>query len=107
MANGTKTDDIQKDFEDQIAELRAQIADLAKAASTKTRKVADDANEKLEDVQGNVRRAASTVRHQGQAVAEAVRQNPGTATTVLSTAGLIGFIVGFAVGSCRDSSWRW
>lgn len=41
---------------------------------------------------------AQTVRERGQVVAEAVRENPGTATTLFGTAGIIGILIGVAIG---------
>ncbi|MNF05221.1 hypothetical protein D3C80_2049010 [compost metagenome] len=54
-----------------------------------------------------MRSAARVVRAQGQSVVEAAKDNPGTATTVISTAGLIGFAIGVLVGVSCQSNARW
>jgi len=93
------TDDARKAMEQQIAELRGQIDDLSKSLKQRSEEAAEEARTRLT-------RAASTIREQGQATVSAIRENPGTATTILSTAGIAGFLLGFLVASCRNDS-RW
>lgn len=50
--------------------------------------------------------AAQTVRQQGQGAIEAARENPGTATTIVSTAALIGFCIGLYLGLSSTSGVR-
>ena len=60
-----------------------------------------------------MRRAAHNVRAQGQHVVEAVKENPGTATSLLTIVGALGFAIGYAVGtstqqnSSNGSLYRW
>lgn len=99
--------DIQRSVEDQISELRAQVAELTKSISARAGEAADSAAEMADDARGRVRSAARVVRTQGQSVVEAARENPGTATTVVSTAGLIGFAIGLLIGVSCQSNTRW
>ncbi|WP_312367489.1 hypothetical protein [Ensifer sp.] len=99
--------DIQRSVEDQISELRAQVAELTKSLSARAGEAADSAAEFADDARGRMRSAARVVRAQGQSVVDAAKDNPGTATTVVSTAGLIGFALGVLVGVSCQSGTRW
>ncbi|CAN7569550.1 hypothetical protein GFB56_25420 [Ensifer sp. T173] len=99
--------DIQRSVEDQISELRAQVADLTRSISARAGEAAGSAADLAEDARGRVSSAARVVRTQGQSVVEAAKDNPGTATTVVSTAGLIGFAIGVLVGVSFQSNARW
>ncbi|MDP9633284.1 UNVERIFIED_ORG: ElaB/YqjD/DUF883 family membrane-anchored ribosome-binding protein [Ensifer adhaerens] len=99
--------DIQRSVEDQISELRAQVADLTRSISARAGEAAGSAADLAEDARGRVSSAARVVRAQGQSVVEAAKDNPGTATTVVSTAGLIGFAIGVLVGVSLQSNARW
>ncbi|RDL50385.1 hypothetical protein BLJAPNOD_01506 [Ensifer sp. M14] len=98
---------IQRSVEDQISELRAQVAELTKSISARAGEAAESAADLAEDARGRVRSAARVVRAQGQSVVDAAKDNPGTATTVVSTAGLIGFAIGVLVGVSCQSNARW
>ncbi|WP_077966071.1 hypothetical protein [Ensifer adhaerens] len=81
----------QQSIEDQIAELRSQIAEVKQAVGAQVNSAAEDASQ-------FARSAVQTVRQQGQGAIVAARENPGTATTIVSTAGLIGFCIGLYLG---------
>jgi len=89
----------QQSIEDQIAELRSQIAEVKQAVS-------EGINSAAEGASGIARNAAQTVRQQGQGAIEAARENPGTATTIVSTAALIGFCIGLYLGLSSTSGVR-
>ena len=65
------------------------------------------------EARGRVRKAAHNVRAQGQHVVEAAKENPGTATSLLTIVGALGFAIGYAVGtstqqnSSNGSPYRW
>lgn len=92
-------DNARQAMEEQIAELRQQIDTMSKSLKQRSEEAAEEARSHLS-------RAASTIKEQGQATVSAIRENPGTATTILSTAGIVGFVLGFLVASCRNDS-RW
>ncbi|MEK1947523.1 MAG: hypothetical protein AAAB36_18445, partial [Ensifer adhaerens] len=85
----------------------AQVADLTRSISARAGEAAGSAADLAEDARGRVSSAARVVRAQGQSVVEAAKDNPGTATTVVSTAGLIGFAIGVLVGVSFQSNARW
>ncbi|CAN7320698.1 hypothetical protein HW571_12800 [Agrobacterium genomosp. 3] len=109
----TKLNVVEDTIENQIAELRSQIASLSKSVSARAEGVSEDASEFLDEARGRVRKAASNVRAQGQNVVEAVKENPGTATSLLTIVGALGFAIGYAVGagtqqnSSNSSLYRW
>lgn len=92
-------DNARQAMEEQIAELRQQIDMMSQSLKRRSEETAEEARTRLSS-------AASTIREQGQATVSAIRENPGTATTILSTAGILGFVLGFLVASCRnDTCW--
>lgn len=102
MADASSADDLRKEMEKQIAELKKEVTKLGKSLSSRTSEMyedlRDDAGEAYDAASRRASGAARQMRHQAQAVSEAIRENPGTAATVLSSAGLVGFLIGVAVG---------
>lgn len=92
-------DNARQAMETQIAELREQIDMISKSLKQHSEEAAAEARTRLT-------RAASTLKEQGHATATVIREHPGTATTLLSTAGIVGFALGFLVASCRNDT-RW
>ncbi len=109
----TKLNVVEDTIENQIAELRTQIASLSKSFSARAEGVGEDASEFLDEARGRVRKVAHDVRAQGQNVVEAVKENPGTATSLLTVVAALGFAIGYAVGtgsqhgSSKNSLYRW
>lgn len=92
------TDDLRAEMETQIADLKKEIAKLSKSLSAKASDLMDDAEDTVEDWKGRANGAVRQMRKQAHVVTEAARENPGTAATLLSSAGLIGFVAGLVVG---------
>lgn len=108
-------DDVRKEMEKQLADLKKEVGRLTKSLSERGEAAyedfRDDAEDAYEQASRGARKAARQVRRQAYAVSEAIKDNPGTAATVLSSAGLLGFLVGLVVGqaicSSSDRSRRW
>lgn len=97
MAEQT-TDDVRTELEAQIKELKSELRSMRE----KIRATTEDAFEGAEDLyygaQQRARRTAQQVRAQAHDVSDVIRENPGTAATVLSSVGLVGFLIGLVVG---------
>ncbi|MBR0667198.1 hypothetical protein GXW71_22760 [Roseomonas hellenica] len=110
MADTPSADDARKDLEKQIADLKKEVAALSKQFSARGERLYDDLRDSTEDgyeaVAGRARSAAKHIREQAQAVSGAMRENPGTTATVLSSAGLVGFLVGLFVGQLLSDNHR-
>lgn len=106
MAEDKNAEEIQQAVEKQIAELRNELKRISKTVADRSSEWKDRAEDAVDDASGRFRQAAQTVRERGQVVAEAVRENPGTATTLFGTAGVIGFLIGLAVGCAASSNRR-
>lgn len=91
MATIAKPEDMQKAFEDQIGQLRSELTTLRKS-------LGESGGELLDEASGQARKAVEHVRQQAQAVGEAVKENPGTAATVLTSVGLLGLGLGLVIG---------
>ncbi|MDI6027532.1 hypothetical protein QBK99_15175 [Corticibacterium sp. UT-5YL-CI-8] len=87
----------RKDFEKQIADLKNDIAKITKTLSERS-------GEAYNRAADTARSATQQVRTQAHAVSDAIKDNPGTAATVLSSAGLIGFLIGITVGQAIANS---
>lgn len=114
MADTPSADDIRKEMEKQISELKKEVAQLTKSLSARGEGLYDDLRESAQgyygEASGRAKSAAKQVRQQAHMVSEAVRENPGTAATVLSSAGLFGFLIGLVVGQALtggNHSRRW
>ena len=105
MADEKITNDIQQALEKQIADMRSELKRLSKSLASQSGDLRERAEDALDDASGRFRNAAQAVRERGQVVAETVRENPGTATTIYGTAGIIGILVGIAIG-CAISDRR-
>jgi|ThiBio_1000_plan_1041568.scaffolds.fasta_scaffold36318_2 ElaB/YqjD/DUF883 family membrane-anchored ribosome-binding protein len=112
MAETPSVDEVRGALEKQISDLKKEVSALSKSFASRAsdklssaRDYAEDAYDEANDrAEGTVRQ----VRHQAQAVAGAIRDNPGTAATVLSSAGIAGFLLGMVVGNLMASnSRRW
>lgn len=97
MADTPNLNEPRKDLEKQISELREEMESLKES-------IAERAQGLYSEASRQARGAAKQVRDQAQLVSEAARENPGTAATVLSSAGIIGFLIGLAVGQAMSSS---
>lgn len=102
MAQNETTETIRADLEKQIEALKSEISDMRRTLKARGEELYSDLRDEAEDVyEGASRRArgaARVVSRQTHAVTDAIRENPGTAATVLSSAGLVGFVIGLAVG---------
>ncbi|EEY26351.1 MULTISPECIES: DUF883 family protein [Brucella] len=90
--------DIQQALEKQIAEMRTELKCMSRSLASHSDDLKARAEDAMDEASGRLRHAAQTVRERGQVVAEAVRENPGTATTLFGTAGIIGILIGVAIG---------
>jgi ElaB/YqjD/DUF883 family membrane-anchored ribosome-binding protein len=112
MADTPSADEIRGALEKQISELRTEMTTLSKSlaarGSEKLSSARDYAEDLYDEAGGQADSAVRQVRHQAHAVAGAIRDNPGTAATVLSSAGFAGFLLGVVVGNLMSSnSRRW
>jgi ElaB/YqjD/DUF883 family membrane-anchored ribosome-binding protein len=105
--NSANTDDLRKELEKQIADLREEVtslsATLAERGQEFYERVSEGAGEVYEGASRRARSAARQARNQAYAVSEVIKENPGTAATVLSSAGIIGFLLGLAVGQAMST----
>ncbi|MBD0416570.1 DUF883 family protein [Oryzicola mucosus] len=107
--------DGRKDLEKQIADLKNDIANITKTLSERSEQTYQDlrakGGEAYNRAADTARNATHQVRAQAHAVSDAIKENPGTAATVLSSAGLIGFLIGITVGQAiansHNESRRW
>ncbi|CAM5771704.1 hypothetical protein LMIY3S_03597 [Labrys miyagiensis] len=112
MADTLSPEDLRKEFEKQIADLKKEVGALSKTLAQRgtdtlerTRESASDA---LDRARGQARSSLAQVREQAQLVSDTVKENPGTTATVLSSAGVIGFVLGLIVGTqLAGNSRRW
>lgn len=99
MADRLSLDDLRHELETQVSDLRKEITSLAKAMAERG---SDGVGRTRSAVFEAADRAGDTLRQaraQAQRVSEAARENPKTAATLLSSAGVLSFLLGFALAS--------
>lgn len=106
MADNKTASDVQQALEQQISDLRGELKRLSKSLASRSSDLRDSAEDAFDDASGRFRHAAQVVRARGQAVAETVKENPGTATTLFGTAGVLGILIGVAIGCVISSDRR-
>ena len=104
--NTTNPGEGRKDLEKQIGDLRKEVAKLGKSLSERSEALYEDAGQAYDAASKRARGAARQARQQAYMVSDAIRENPGTAATVLSSAGLLGFLIGLAVGHALSNDGR-
>ncbi len=85
--------DVEKAIEEQIADLKSELATLTKKLAEQGSSAYDDARENLSDTYDRIRRhgrtAAREVRHQARYVKETARENPLATAAILAGVGVI------------------
>lgn len=92
-------DDTRADLERQLADLKAQVARMSKSVGGRASEAFDRAEDTYEDLRRGVHSAAGHVRDTAQGAVHLARENPVTAATALSAAGLLGLALGVIAGS--------
>lgn len=105
MADAAK--DTYANLEKQIEDLKKELGTISQSLLSRASDAADQAEDNIHGLRDRASYAAKQVRDRAQVVAEAARENPGTAATVGGSVGLLGFLLGALVGgvvvaSCRD-----
>jgi ElaB/YqjD/DUF883 family membrane-anchored ribosome-binding protein len=110
VSNKTDVDSLRTDLERQIADLRSEVGRLSASIAERGEALYEGAKDEASELYANAatraRGAARQVKTQTHAVSEAIRENPGTAATVLSSAGLLFFLVGLMVGQALSDNNR-
>ncbi|RUM95322.1 hypothetical protein EET67_23890 [Pseudaminobacter arsenicus] len=110
-STSSKADDLQKALEEQIYELREEIARINETVAERSAGMISSARDKASEAYvgaaDRAARATRQLRTQANAVSEVARENPATTTAVLGAVGLIGFMLGMVVGqSTTDTHHR-
>jgi ElaB/YqjD/DUF883 family membrane-anchored ribosome-binding protein len=86
-------EDAEKTFEDQIAELKNELASVTKKLSRQGNDlyedVRDNASETYDALRKHGRRAAREVKHQAHLATDTARENPLAAAAVVAGVGLL------------------
>ena len=102
------------DYDDAIDTMQKQIGQMRREISSLKRVLAEQAEEVVEDAEGwfdtaseGAARATRAVRAQAQTVSGVVQDNPGTVSSALFVGGIIGLLVGMALGRSEATHPRW
>jgi ElaB/YqjD/DUF883 family membrane-anchored ribosome-binding protein len=96
----------QEELQNQITDLKAEILELSRTLSTRAGDMAEHAQPTIDGVGHRIRDAAGAARVQGQAMMDTVKENPGTASSIAVTAGIVGLSLGYFLGAMFQSPHR-
>ncbi|MCB5412029.1 hypothetical protein [Pseudogemmobacter faecipullorum] len=91
-------EDFRAGLEKQIADLKKEISRMGKTASSRAAGAMEEAEDLYTEGRGRAREVATQMRDQAQVAVGAMRENPGTTATVLTTVGLLGLAAGLVLG---------
>lgn len=98
MADMTSSRDVRDTLEAQITELRKEMERISRSLQEGASDAVSDARHTLEGARARVNGAARTAGRQAHVVSDVIGENPGTAAAVLSSAGVMGILIGLAAG---------
>ncbi|WP_315928764.1 hypothetical protein [Mesorhizobium sp. SP-1A] len=107
MADTPKAEDTQDAMRKQIAELRREMNKINKTLAERAEEVAEQASGWYDAASDRASRAARQLRSGAQSVSETVQQNPGTVSTALVLGGVVGFMIGMLVSQSSSYDRRW
>jgi len=98
MADATSSKDVRDTLERQISDLRKEMEAISRSLGARASDAIDDAQDALGAAASRANGAAEAVGRRARAVTDALEEHPGTAAAVLSSAGVVGFMVGLVAG---------
>lgn len=98
--------DVRAKLEKQLSDLQNEVAKLGKSFADRASDAMDYAGDALDEGKGHARQVVRQAREQAHVVADAARENPATAATVVTAVGLLGLLAGFALGGLLASDGR-
>ncbi|MFG1479004.1 hypothetical protein V5F53_10105 [Xanthobacter sp. V4C-4] len=98
MTDLSSPKDVRESLEAQIADLKAEMSRISRSVQARAADAAEGARDTFEAARSRADGAARTVGRQAHAVSDVIGENPGTAAAVLSSAGVVGALVGLAAG---------
>lgn len=98
MTELSSAKDVRESLEAQIADLRREMSRISRSIQARASDATDEAQDAFEAVKSRANGATRSVGRQAHLVADAIGENPGTATVVLSAAGVVGILIGLAAG---------
>ena len=100
-------DDAIETMQKQIGQMRREISSLKRSLAERAEEVVEDAEGWFDTASEGASRATRALRSQAQKVSGAVHDNPMTVSSALFVGGIIGLLMGMALGSSESSHRRW
>lgn len=85
-------------MKEQISQLTEELTALKSSIAERAEQVAENAAGWFDTASENASRATGALKSKAQAVSGIVQDNPGTVSSALLVGGLIGLLVGMALG---------
>lgn len=112
-ASGSEKDvakDAKEALEAQVAQLKREVARINRSLAERAEEMAESAGSLYDTAADKASRASQALRAQAQSVSETVKENPGTVSSAMVLGGLVGLLLGLAIGRSSDSGgyhrWR-
>ncbi len=97
----------KSEMDNQIAALKSEVDDLRKRLSIRTKRLAADAEDWLDDASAQADRATRDLRRRATEVSEVVRDNPGTISSAVILGGVVGLALGLLFAQASEPRRRW
>jgi F0F1-type ATP synthase membrane subunit b/b' len=88
----------QADLQKQIEDLRSEVAKIRDSISSLLEDATDRASDLYDAATDTALRAGSRLKTEAQSLSQTVQENPGAISAMFVLGGLLGLLVGFALG---------
>lgn len=102
------TREAQEALEKQVAQMKREISKINRTLAESAEEAAEEARAWYNGASERASKATQALRSQAQQVSDTVRENPGTVSSAMLVGGMVGFALGWLFSqAASDSQRRW
>lgn len=106
--NDTRMTEAQEALEKQVAQLKREIGRINRSLTGRAEEASQEARGWYNGASDRASKASQALRTQAQQVSETVRDNPGTVSSAMLLGGVVGFALGWLFSqAASDTHRRW
>jgi ElaB/YqjD/DUF883 family membrane-anchored ribosome-binding protein len=104
----TTTRETQEALEKQVAQMKREISKINRTLAERAEDAVEEARGWYDGASERASKATQALRSQAQQVSETVRENPGTVSSAMVLGGIVGFALGCLFSQATsDAHRRW